>query len=69
MGSLGISVIQNLLYTDFTEKMDLHGFFQAFSVQIQEIVAVGRAVTHPPPAQIPACGITALGFSEILASA
>jgi hypothetical protein len=37
LGSLGISVIQNLLYTDFTEKADLHGFFQAFSVQIQEI--------------------------------
>jgi len=31
-------------------------------------VAVGRAVTRPPPAQIPACGTTAPGSSEILAS-
>jgi len=32
-------------------------------------VAVGRAVARPPPAQIPACGITALGSSDRLASA
>ena len=32
-------------------------------------LAVERAITHPSPAQIPACGITAPGSSEILASA
>jgi hypothetical protein len=32
-------------------------------------VAVGRAVARPPPARIPACGITALGSSDRLASA
>jgi len=31
-------------------------------------VAVGRAVTRPPPARIPACRITAPGSSGILAS-
>ena len=32
-------------------------------------VAVGRAVARPSPARIPACGITALGSSDRLASA
>ncbi len=43
-----------------------------FILQCQTIsaaVAVERAVARPPPAQIPACGITAPGSSEILASA
>jgi hypothetical protein len=31
-------------------------------------VTVGQPVTRLPPAQIPACGTTALGSSEILAS-
>ena len=34
-----------------------------------DVVAVERAVTRPPPAQIPACGFLAPGSSEILASA
>jgi len=32
------------------------------------IVTVGQPVTRLPPAQIPACGTSALGSSEILAS-
>jgi hypothetical protein len=36
---------------------------------MSRVVAVGKAVTRLPPARIPACGITALGSSDRLASA
>src|SRR3989304_5629920 len=38
------------------------------SEALNATIAVGRAGTRPPPAPIPACGITAPGSSEILTS-
>ena len=45
--------------------------FMAFLMAANTLsaVAVGRAVAHPPPARIPACGFLAPGSSDSLASA